>query len=97
MSRNKQYALKVLGCQQASNTGRLVFFSGNISGTVMLREQPGRIGADSLSGSYFQNHFHDKPFLFETHHALSPSHMFYLGKHRLQQRVLTTDINLAPQ
>lgn len=79
MSCNKQYALKVLGCQQVSNTSRLVFFSGNISGTVIQQEQNGCIEADSLSGSYFQIHFHDK-HLFQTHHALSPSHMLDLGK-----------------
>lgn len=71
MSCNKQYALKVLGCQQVSNTGRLVFFSGKISGTVIQQERPGCIEADSLSGSYFQIHFHDK-HLFQIHHGLSP-------------------------
>lgn len=99
MSRNKQYALKVLGCQQAS-TGRLVFFSGNISGTVIQQEQPGCIGADSLSGSYFQNHFHDKLFIPDTSGAVAESHV-PSGKttpaYRHQRRVLTVDINLAPQ
>lgn len=100
MTRNKQYALKVLGCQQASNTGRLVFFSGNISGTVIQQEQPGCIGADSLSGSYFPNHFHDKLFIPDTSGAVAESHVLS-GKttpaYRHQQRVLTVDINLAPR
>lgn len=100
MSRNKQYALKVLGCQHAGNTGRLVFFPGNISGTVIQQEQPGCIGADSLSGSYFQNHFHDKLFIPDTSGAVAESHVLSgetTAAYRRQQRVLTTDINLGPQ